>query len=132
MAIEPILTFRHLHPSPEVEAVIRDEVLELQRFYDGITECRVLVEVPHRHHRHGNRCRVRIALSAPGTTLVNTVHEATTSHGDHVTKDTETGAAERHVMVAVQEAFESARRRLQDFVRRQRGAVKTHPRRAAR
>ena len=41
-------------------------------------------------------------------------------------KRTEADGAHRYATVAVHEAFDAARRRLEDFAREQRGAVKTH------
>ena len=41
-------------------------------------------------------------------------------------KDSETDSVHRYARVAIHEAFDVARRRLQDFARRHRGAVKTH------
>ena len=41
-------------------------------------------------------------------------------------KEAEMDSVHRDARVAIHEAFNAARRRLQDFARRQRGAVKTH------
>jgi hypothetical protein len=41
-------------------------------------------------------------------------------------KDAETDPVHRYAGVAVREAFDAARRRLEDFAREQRGDVKTH------
>jgi hypothetical protein len=64
-------------------------------------------------------------------------HEASLHATD---KDNEAAEAEpraeprperKHALVAVREAFDIARRRLQDYGRRQRGSVKAHPRQPA-
>ena len=41
-------------------------------------------------------------------------------------KDTELENGHQYVRVAVRQAFDAARRRLEDFAREQRGDVKTH------
>jgi hypothetical protein len=41
-------------------------------------------------------------------------------------KETEIEAVKRYGRIAIHEAFDAARRRLQDFAREQRGATKTH------
>ena len=41
------ITFRDIPPSEAVEAKIRQKVEKLNRFYDRIISCRVIIEVPH-------------------------------------------------------------------------------------
>ena len=53
-----------------VEADIRERAARLDTYYGRIVGCRVVVEVPHRHHRGGNQYHVRIELSVPGGELV--------------------------------------------------------------
>jgi cold shock CspA family protein len=92
--------------------------------------CRVLVELGQRHHETGNRFHVRIDLTVPGEEIV-VAHEAseraTSRHVEaaRITRLAEPDPARKHAVVAVHEAFDIARRRLQDYARRQRGAVKT-------
>ena len=127
------ITFRNLSPSEPLEAEIRDRVARLRTYYDAIMECRVLVELPHRHHRRGNHFRVRIDLKVPGEDIVAT-HEPSTERspedpaGEDVSltlkKASEIQPVHKYANVAVREAFDVARRRLQDYASRQRGAVK--------
>jgi cold shock CspA family protein len=91
--------------------------------------CRVLVELVQRHHEAGNRYHVRIDLTVPGEEIV-VAHDAglhaTAQDVDakKLTKVAESDPERKHARVAVREAFDIARRRLQDYARRQRGAVK--------
>jgi cold shock CspA family protein len=126
------ITFRGFAPSQALEADVRERVTWLEQFYQGIVGCRVLVEVPHRHRHDGRHYHVRIELTVPGGAPIVVSHEASlhgplkdaaeTAHH----KDTEIEAPHRYARVAVHEAFDAARRRLQDFAREQRGAVKVH------
>lgn len=125
------ITFRNLESSEPLDTLIRGEVAELEKYYDRITSCRVVVEVPERHHRSGSIYHVRIDLGVPGGEVV--VKEGPSLHG--AAQDTEEEKAEKHlevdvphkdVRLAVRDAFRKARRRLQDYARRQRGDVKTH------
>lgn len=92
--------------------------------------CRVLLELVQRHHETGNRYHVRIDLTVPGEEIV-VAHEAnlhaTAQDADveAATKADEPDPERKHARVAVHEAFDIARRRLQDYARRRRGAVKT-------
>jgi ribosome-associated translation inhibitor RaiA len=131
-AIPTQVTFRGLQPLDALEADIRERAAWLEQFYDGIIRCRVLVELPHRHRRDGRHFHVRIELTVPGGAPIVISHEPSL-HGTmkHVEEDAhhkeaEIDAVHRHAAVAVREAFDAARRRLEDFVREQRGAVKWH------
>lgn len=101
------VTLRDISPSAAVEGYIRERATKLDAFYERIMSCRVVVEAPVRHHRKGGPFKVRIDLTVPGDELV--VNRQV--DGD--------------LYVAIREAFDAARRRLEDYVRRQRGSVKT-------
>lgn len=107
------ITFRHMAPSPAVEERIRERAADLERFYDRIVRCHVVVQAPHRHHHQGTLYQVSIDLTVPGGEIVVN-REAAAAH------------AHEDVHVAVRDAFDAARRQLEEFARRQRGAVKTH------
>lgn len=126
------LTFRGFEPDDALEADVRERVSWLEQFYEGIIRCRVLVEVPHRHRHDGRHFHVRIEMTVPGGTPLVVSH-APSRHGRLKDiegaahrKDDEIGNVRRYAQTAIREAFDAARRRLEDFVREQRGAVKTH------
>jgi hypothetical protein len=91
----------------------------------------VLVERADHHHRDGSRYRVRIDLAVPGEDIV-IAHDASPRSGarqraaQSLRKGDELERTHRRATVAIREAFEQARRRLQDYERRRRGQVKTH------
>jgi ribosomal subunit interface protein len=101
------ITARDISLSEAAEDDIRAKAAHLDTYYNGIMSCRVVVEGPVRHHRKGP-FTVRIDLSVPGAELVV----------DH--------QADADLYVAIRDAFDAARRRLEDYARRQRGAVKSH------
>ena len=102
------IAVRNTTLSEQTEATIRERATKLSQYYDRIMGCRVSVEVPHRRRREGMRYNVRIDLTMPGGEIVikRQPHE--------------------ELLTALQDAFNAARRRLQDYARRQRGAVKAH------
>lgn len=122
-----------MEPSEAVTARIEVEAAKLDTFFDRITSCRVVVEAPHRHHKWGELFHVRIELGVPGTELVVS-HEPTphaTLRRDEeasLKKHIEIHPEHKDVYVAIRDAFASARRRLQDYVKRLRGEVKHHER----
>jgi ribosome-associated translation inhibitor RaiA len=128
----PQITFHGLAHSPELEADILERIAWLEKYYRGIVSCRVPIEVPHRHHRDGRRFHVTIELTVPSGKAIVIRHEPSrhgalkdTATSEHL-KESDVDSVHRYARVAIHEAFNAARRRLQDFARRQRGAVKTH------
>ena len=59
MQIPLQISFRNMDASDAVEADIRDKVGKLDRFYERITGCRVIVEAPHRHRHKICQCSGR-------------------------------------------------------------------------
>lgn len=107
------ITFRDMEKSEAVEERVREKVTKLEQYYGRITGCRVTVEAPHRRHKQGKLYHVAIDLVLPhGELLVNREPTQKHSHED--------------VYVAIRDAFNAARRRLEKFSARQRGDVKTH------
>ena len=125
------ISFRNMEASEAVAEKIREEAENLATYYDRIISCRVVVEVPHRRHERGNLYQVRIDMTVPGGELI--VKHAPSLHGASeragVTegpKKFEAHTPHKNVLVAIHDAFDTARRQLQDYARRQRGVVKTH------
>jgi ribosome-associated translation inhibitor RaiA len=97
-------------PSVAIEAKIRERAMKLERF-SSIERCEVWVESPRGHHRAGPLFGVRIRLSIAGDDVA-----------------VELQPTEDDVFVAIRQAFDAARRRLEDAGRRRNGRVKAHPR----
>lgn len=98
------VSFRGMDTSPAVEALIRERAAKLDRFHGRITGCRVAVEADHRHRHKGRIYHVRIDLTIPGHEIV----VGRERNEDHTHED---------IMVAVRDAFDAARRQLEDRVR---------------
>ena len=109
--VRPVqISFRNMRVPPEIEEEIRSRVAWLDSLHPTIVGCRVLLEVPHRHRRHGRPLHVRIEVSLPGEDVV-------VNH--------EPAADATYAHVVIHAAFDVARRRLEDMARQQRGDVKT-------
>lgn len=129
MRLTPSVTFRGVRRTAALKTEVAERIEKLETYYRAIMGCRVLVELVHRHREAGNHCHVRIDLTVPGDELVVT-HQA----GLHATakdmaarrlsKSSEPDPERKHARVAIHEAFDIARRQLQDYARRQRGMVK--------
>lgn len=131
------ITYRNMEPSAALEREMREKASKLGWFCDRILHCRVVVEAPHQHHRKGKLYHIRIALAVPGGEIV-IKHEpkrivAILPRGQRppdlkLITNREPGkyAAHKDVYVTVRDAFDAARRKLQDYARTRRGAVKAH------
>lgn len=113
MRIPLEVTFRNMGHSPAMEAAVREKAQKLDQFCNQIMSCRVAVEAHHKHHHQGNLFHVRIDLTVPDEELV--VSRAPQQHHAH-----------EDAYVAIRDAFDAARRQLQDYARRRRGKVKHH------
>jgi ribosomal subunit interface protein len=113
MQIPLQITIRDIEHSDALETHIRDKVSKLEEFFNRIISCRVVVEMPHKHHNQGKHFTVRLDIGVPGSEIV--------VNRDH----------NEDVYVALRDAFDAAKRQLEDHARKMRGDVKAHkPQRA--
>lgn len=125
------IIFRGISPTDWIEAEIRKRAEKLDTYYGDVMSCRVTVEVPHWHHEKGNRFGLRIDLTVPGDEIVvnheSSLHASTQDlEKREWAKALEIEGMRKDLRLVIREAFDVARRQLQDYARRQRGDVKTH------
>ena len=104
------ITIRDVEHSEALETRIRDKAAKLEEFFDRIVSCRVVVEMPHKHHHQGKQFNVRIDIGVPGNEIV--------VNRDH----------DEDVYVALRDAFDAAKRQIEDYSRKMHGDVKKHAR----
>ena len=103
------ITSRDFALTGAIETLIRKRAERLEAHFDRITSCHVVLAAPTvHHHRNGGPFDVSIVLHVPGGELA-----VNRQHGEDLS-------------IAVRNAFDSARRKLQDYVREMRGDVKKH------
>ncbi len=109
------VVFRNVGRSDRVEQAIREKAEKLEKIHDRITACRVTIEMPHKHHTKGNTFEVSLNLSVPEKDIVvkRTSSEAQTN-GDE------------GMMSTVRDAFDAAKRQLEEHTRKRRGETKSH------
>ena len=125
------ITFRGIPPSEWIEADIYKRAANLDAYCRDIMSCRVVVDIPHRHHEEGNRFRLRIDLTVPGEEIAvnheSNLHAAKQDLDEREwVKQFDVEGMRKDLRLVMREAFDVARRRLQDYARRRRRAVKTH------
>ncbi len=103
------ITIHNVDQSEALEAHIRAKAEKLDEFFQHIQSCRVVVEMHDRHHHQGRQFTVRIDLRVPPS------HEIVVDRNHH-----------EDVYVALRDAFDAAKRQLEEYARVLRGDVKTH------
>jgi ribosomal subunit interface protein len=109
----PEIVFRELEQSDAIEAAVNERIERLEKFYQPIQGCTVVIDAPHRHQHKGRIYSVSIDLSVPGDELV-------------VSRDPQKNHAHEDVYVAIRDSFEAMERQLKKFAEMQRGDVKRH------
>ena len=108
MEIPLQITAKDIELSDAVKADITEKATKLDTYYDRIMRCRVVVECPKRHPHEGKLYNVNIHMTVPG--------------GELVVKR----VPDADLYVSIRDAFNAARRKLEDFAREQRHDVKLH------
>lgn len=108
MSVPLQISFRNISHSAEIEEMVKERARKLDRF-TRIINCRVVIEVPHRHHVHGNHYSVRLDISVPGRDIV-------------VAQDSGDRKEYSDLRIALKDAFDAAVRQLDDYRELRRGA----------
>jgi len=106
MQVELQITAKGFTMTETEASAIRQAARHLETFWDRITSCRVVVEMPRRRGHSGRLYNVHIELGVPGELIL-------------VKRQ-----PREDLLTAIQQAFKAAERRVQDAVRRARGDVK--------
>jgi ribosomal subunit interface protein len=102
------ITFRDIARSEAVETAIQERVDRLDRFADHIMSCRVTVGMIEKHKHQGKLFNIRVDLKLPGSELVVNRDKA------------------EDIYVAIRDAFDAVKRKLEEHVRRMHGEVRQH------
>jgi len=108
------ISFEGLDHSDALEHRIREEVGKLEKFYERMTSARIVISRPQRRHHKGDVYQVRIHLTLPGASDIV------------ITREPAMTGAHEDAYVTVRDAFNAARRQLQDVNRKRQGKVKLH------
>ena len=109
MQIPLQITVHDMPRSDALDARIQEKAAGLERFHPRITSCRVTVSEFRKHHHQGRQFEVQVDVRVPG-------HAEIVSNRHH----------HEDVYVALRDAFDAAKRQLEDYASIQRGDVKSH------
>lgn len=118
------IAFLQMPHDERLATAIRERARWLETFHDRIVECHVVVERPDGHH-DGRQICVRLKIAIPGADIV--VSHDPSLHGslrqlgaEAHHKSTEIDHGYQQGQIAIHDAFDIARRQLQDAARRKR------------
>jgi cold shock CspA family protein/ribosome-associated translation inhibitor RaiA len=125
------IVYREVEATTAIDELVRKHADKLSTFHDRIVHCRVFIELAHRHLRRGNRFQVKVQVTVPGglvavSSLSSAIDPEKLLEAGRKTKKMEIAAPEKELRQALADAFQSAGRRLQDLLRKQRSEVKSH------
>ena len=130
MTLTADITHRNMAVSKWLDAEINKRVAKLVSFYPDIVSCKVLVEIPHRHHEQGNRFHVRVVIDVPGEKIVAgqtpNLHVSQVDGESMRERQSQKTGVRKDAALALRQAFDAATRQLRDYVRLRRFEVKTH------
>lgn len=112
MQIPLQITFRDMEQSDAIEKAVREKAAKLEQF-TNIMSCRAVVQMINKHQHKGTMYQVSLDITVPGAEIV-------------VSRDRGVDHSHEDVYVAIRDAFDAARRQLQDRHRKSHHKVKTH------
>ncbi len=108
------ISYRDVKKTESIDSLIREKVQKLERICDRIISCHVALEMTQSNIKKGNPYRLRIDLRIPKSKELVVKHEP----GEGDMSDS--------LPVVIRDTFETARRRLQDLVDKQKRKTKNH------
>ena len=112
------ITFRHMDPSPGLDALAHELASGLGKASAAIISCQLVLDAPTRHQHHGGQFEARLDVMVPDRIIV-------------IRRTRPLGQSHEDAYAAVREAFRAARRRLQDYERELQGTTDSIRRSAA-
>lgn len=100
------ITVRDVPGSKAIDNLIHKRVEKLHHFYQRITSCRIVIDVPQKHRHQGKLYSAHVDLTIPGKELVINRKQ------------------NEDLYIAVRDAFDAAERLLEDYVKRRRSSKK--------
>ncbi len=107
--------YKNFEEHLELNPIIEEQVERLEKYFDRITSCHVVVSKPHNRHQNGHVYHVHIDLHIPGSVIA-------------VTREPERDERHDDIGIAIRDAFKTCKRKLQDYTDRLRHDVKSHER----
>jgi ribosome-associated translation inhibitor RaiA len=99
------ISFVDCEPSDAVRFQVEHQLTKLSRIHNRITDCRVIIRIPHKHRMNSSRIfHIHISLDLPGKRLA-------------VSREPELNDERSGIQTAISASFHKLIRQLEDFVK---------------
>lgn len=102
------ITIPNFEHTEALDNQIRKHAEKLQKYFTEIHLCHVVVKYASKQHHKGNLFDIRLNITVPGKEIA-------------INRE-----ANQDFSIALRDAFNAAKRQLEDYARLQRGEIKTH------
>ena len=116
MQIPLEITFQGMESSDAVADEVRRRAEKLERFFNRITSCRVVLESAHKSQYNTNHYQVHIDITVPGEEIVAS-SDPRPDENDH-----------SDIYIAIRDAFNAAERQVKDYAEKLREDRRDHSR----
>src|SRR6056297_1842905 len=106
------IAWRNVEKSETLDALIRERVEKLHRYFDRINSCHIAIECPHRSQHNKKEFHLRIEVRVPEHEIV--ISKDPGDKGDHF-----------EPYITIRDAFDAMERRLETHSQKMRGETKT-------
>ncbi len=106
------ISFKGLDKSTAIEAKIAERAARLEKHFDRMTHCRVVVAAPHKYSHKGKTYEIKIDIGIPGAAPLIVTHESPV------------GQAQEDLKIALRDAFDAADRSIDELVEKKNGAAR--------
>jgi len=103
--------YKNFEKHPDLNPIIEEQLERLEKCFERITSCHVIISKPHKRHLNGNVYHVHIDLHIPGSVIA-------------ITREPERDGRHDDVELAVRDAFKTAKRNLQVYIEKLRKDIK--------
>lgn len=98
--------FHGIEKSDAVETRILEKVGKLEKYFDRLSRCRVVLEAPHRNAQRPLVYQIKIELTVPSQKPIVISHERAVSQGND------------ELQLAIRDAFDAATRKVEELSRK--------------
>lgn len=114
--------FHGIEKSDAIEARILEKVSKLEKHFDRLSRCRVVLEAPHRNGQRPLAFQIKIELTVPSKKPIIVCHEQVVSQGNE------------ELPIVIRDAFAAATRKVEGTARKikERGKAERGRRRPSR
>src|SRR5437867_1596684 len=93
------LSYKDIPASEAITAAIEERANKLEKYFQGIISCNVIVREPHQRHIKGNIYHIHVQIKLPKHEIV-------------VSREPEKNSAHADIYIAIRDVFDTAERQL--------------------